>query len=577
MDSSSRRNHGDSNPIKSDPELVGLLKRLDKVNKYKTFDRWKSNFVSRLSTLVYENGIDPAEKICHAFAFVLKATIKCATKVTNHIEKGELSNEKKTVKASLALSELGNNLTTTVQKLEELIPSTDRDEKRMGFTKYHLGAVLIRHGFHQYFTMSQIEDAIEEIGRQLGNVADRQLHDLFAFYGNRFQKFCDIMADLNLYEIMKKCSQFAAAPEEEESSDEESMNIELIVETLEGTKTIRIVVEPSDTVEDFKNIIAQDIGIEFNKQVIKLNGKELSDNKSTLAKVGVKDGAITTVETRKIPITVNTHDGKEIKLLVDPDNDLGDIKRMVEPESGIPAANQKLFMNENMKELSKDHEKVKGAGIKPASALYMEPDSMSITAEMPDGKKHKVDVSPSDIAEIVKTKIQGQTGMAAAQQILKFNGKELPQGKQLKDVGIKNGDVIKVEASRVPVNVKTKDGNDVQIMVALTDTLGTIKKKIEAETGLSPGQQILAMNDEELRGDETTAVDHGIQGGSTLTLIPKSIKIRIEFPDGTKHNLEIDASDQNEDIKSKISKDLSPYLIASNGTIELNTDKVFGK
>lgn len=144
----------EGNPLKSDPELKGLLKRLDKIKKYKTFNRWKSKFLGRLTTLVYEKGMAPAESACNDFAKTINGTIKCASKVTDFIEKGELSTSKKTVKASLALSELTqNHLTTTVEALQNLIPSTGRDEKKLGFTKYHLGAVLIRQGFHQYITM----------------------------------------------------------------------------------------------------------------------------------------------------------------------------------------------------------------------------------------------------------------------------------------------------------------------------------------------------------------------------------------------------------------------------------------
>lgn len=566
------------NPLRTDPELSGLLKRLDKVKKYKTFDRWKTKFLGRLTSLVYEKGMDPAEKTCTDFSKVLKTTVKCASKVTGHIEKGELTTEKKTVKASLALSELGNNLTTSVQKLEDLIPSTGRDEKKRGYTKYHLGAVLIRQGFHQYITMKQIEDALGEIAARVGDVADKQLLELFEFYKVKFKKFCDIMADLGLYEIMKKCAEFAEAPEEEESSDEEPMGVEISVETPEGTKKIILEVEPSDTVESVKKLIEDDIGIPPEKQVIKLKGKEL-DDKSTLGQAGVADGAKLTAEPKKIPVTVKTHDGKEIKLMVDPENYLSDVKRMIEPESGVPAAKQKLFMNDTMKELTDDNKNIDDCGIKPGTVLYMEPTSMTINVEMPDGKKHEVDVSPSDTAEEVKAKIADQTGMPAPQQVLKFNGKELPKGKKLKDIGIKDGDTVKVESLKVPVTVKTKDGKEIKIMVDPMDTVAAVKKQLEDETGLPVDQQVLAMNNgKELDDNKKTAADLGIKAGSVLTLAPKCIKITIELPDGTNHNLEIDATDKSADMKGKISKTgLSSFLVASTGKLELDTSKVFGK
>lgn len=66
----------DANPLKSDPELKGLLKRLDKIKKYKTFNRWKSKFLDQLTTLVYEKGMAPAEKACDDFTQTLNGKAK---------------------------------------------------------------------------------------------------------------------------------------------------------------------------------------------------------------------------------------------------------------------------------------------------------------------------------------------------------------------------------------------------------------------------------------------------------------------------------------------------------------------
>ena len=566
-----------ANPLKSDPELCGLLRRLDKVKKYKTFNRWKSKFVGRLGALIYEKGMDPAEKACNEFSKVVKMTVKCADKVVGFIDKGELSSEKKTVKASLALSELTKDLTIAVEQLEKLIPSTGREEKKMGFTKYHLGAVLIRQNFHQYITLTAIDDLLDGIAERIQDVADRQQLELFQYYKVKLKRFCDIMADLNLYEIMLKCVEFQEAPDPEESSDEEPMMIEIEVADADGgpTKIIKLEVEPSDKIGDIKNLIAEDIGIEPDKQVIKLKGKELDDPNMTMAKAGVTDKAKLTVEPLKIPVTVKTYDGKTIKLMVDPNNYLSDVKRMLEPESGIPPQNQKIFKDDM--ELADDNKKVDDYGIKPGTVLYMEPSSMTINVEMPDGTKHKVDVSPSDTTEQVKAKIEAQTGMAAPEQILKHKGKEIPAGKKLKDVGIKDGDDIQVDTMKVPVTVKTKDGKEHKIMVAPSDKLGDIKKQLQDMTGIPVDAQILCKDGKELTNDNKTASDLGIKAGTTLTLDPKSMTISIKMPDGTTHKFEIDATDKAADIKKKVAATaIADFLVVGTGKVEINTQKVFG-
>lgn len=566
---------GDANPTKSDPELKGLLKRLDKVKKYKTFNRWKSKFLDRFTTLIFEKGMGPAEKACNDFAGTLNLTIKCATKLTGFIEKGELSSTKKTVKASLCLSELTKDLTLTNEKLEKLIPSLARDEKKLGFTKYHLGAVLIRQGFHQYITMQQIDDALQAIKTKVGDVADRQQLELFDEYKVRLQRFCDIMADLNLYEIMMKCVEFQEAPDPEESSDEEPMMIELEVETPEGKQTIKLEVEPSETIKSIKDAIADDIGIPADKQVIKFKGKELDDGTS-LGKAGVTNGSKLTVEPFRVPVTVKTYDGKEIKLMVDPANYLSDIKMMIEPESGIPAPNQELFKDN--KKLEDDNKKAEDYGIKAGTVLYMEPKTMNLKVDMPDGTQVEVQVSPSDTTDQVKKKIEEKTGVKVPTQVLKHNGKDMPADKKLKDMGIKDGDTIKCELLQVPVKVTTKDGKVHEIMVAPTDTVKDIKKMLEDKTGVPADQQILTDGSGKvLDNDGATANDVGIQAGSTLTLDAKAMKVTIELPNGTKHVIEIDALDQSKQIEAKLSKTGCSALSLSKGTLQVDTSKVFGK
>ena len=94
-------------------------------------------------------------------------------------------------------------------EIETIMPKNRAYETKREFTKFHLGSVLIQEGFIQYTKMEVIRDALEDMKVKLHNVADRQQLDLFFYYKRQVERFCDVMADLNLYEIMKKCIQFA--------------------------------------------------------------------------------------------------------------------------------------------------------------------------------------------------------------------------------------------------------------------------------------------------------------------------------------------------------------------------------
>ena len=380
---------GDVNPLKSDPDLQILLKKLDSIKKYKKFQGWKAKFLDRLEQFLYEEGMTPAQKACNDFEALLKKFVKIAAKVKDHIDKGQLSNTKKTVKAALALNEMCNSLTTVVAEVEKLIPYRKQEEKKRGFTKFHMGAVLIRQGFHQYITMKVIEDALTEIGDKAEEVADRQQHNLFAAYKNEVQRFCDVMSDLNLYEVMMKCLEFAEEPEDESEGPEE---IEINIETHDG-KTMKLELEVTETIARIKDAIAPGCGIEAEKQVISFHGKELDEEDKTLENLGIKNGATLHVAPMKIPITVKTMDGKEIQILALPTDILEDVKKQLVEKTGLEVGNQKLSMNGI--ELGYDGQTIEFYGIRPNAVVDLEPKTLRVTVQMPDGSSPTIEITSS--------------------------------------------------------------------------------------------------------------------------------------------------------------------------------------
>ena len=541
---------GDVNPLKTDAELSMMLKKLDKVGKYKTFQKWKTKFLERLEQYLYESGIEPAHKAGTEFDRQLNKFVKTADKVSDHMVKGELGSERKTVKASLALNEMCKELTHVVDTLKTLIPSTSKEEKQKGFTKFHLGAALIRQGFHQYQSMVACQDAVDGFSDKLGDVADKQQHELFDYYKTWVERFVGVMSDLGLYNVMMKCLEFAEAPEEEESSDEEDIHIEIEVSTPEGLKRIKLELDPRETIGNIKEAIAEDIGIAPDKQVMKFKGSELTNNGASLRDTGIVNGSKLTVEPFKIPITVKTYDGKSIPLSIDPETYISDIKRLVETESGVPARNQKLF--HKGEPLENDFSKASDCGIEAGAIIDMEPKVIKVIVEMPDGKKVELSLSPNDTDEEIKKKIDAETGMAKPRQVLKTKGNKMPSGIKIRDLGMKDGDEIKVEVLKVPVTVRTHDGKIFDTLVDPTIYLSDLKRQIEPESGVPARNQKLSMNDQEMRDDTKKAADYDIKEGSVIDLEPKSIRIEVEMPDGDMVELDISPSETPQMLKKKI-------------------------
>ena len=537
---------GDVNPLKSDPELQVLLKRLDGIKKYKKFQGWKAKFLARLEQFLYQSGMTPAQAASNAFDTQLNNLVKRANKVQDHIEKGELSDQRKTVKAALNLSEMCNSLTTVVTELEHWIPYNATQEKRRKFTKFHLGAVLIREGFHQYITMTAINDALKFIGSELQSVADRQQHELFAQYKKDVQRFCDVMADLQLYEVMLKCIEFAEEPEDE-SEDPEPINI--TIKSHDG-RVLRLELEPSENIANIKDSIADGCEIAPDRQIIKWKGVVLDDSTKTLEQLGVPDGAVLTVEPQRIPVQVKLWDGRVLEEMIVPTDSLETIKEQLAEPSGLAAENQQLGMNGIP--LGDDQQSAEFYGIKEGSVIELSPKSITVQVATPDGTVVPVELVAQDGMDDMKQKIAAATDLAAPRQVLRYNGRKLPEDATVTGLGLENGSLLQVDVHRIPVKVNLLDGSQLKVMVEPIETIADIKKKLEQDSGLPFANQELILNGEPLADDSKTANDYGIKANTELNLEPKSFAVQCKMPDGSVHSVTISPKDTSDDMKAKI-------------------------
>lgn len=205
------------NPVKIDHELKGLLERLEFVKTYRTFRRWRNSFLARFETFFEEEGIIAADKAYRCFSQSMEKFVEDVQKVEKYVDKGELTVERYTVRARHCLSEMSKNLTKIILEEDELIPQTGSIEKKRGYNKFHMGAVLIRDGFEEYGRLRLCGDILKHMREvSLGEVVDKQILGKFDQFNTTLEKFCDVMSDLGLYEIMLKCREFAHASFEEE-------------------------------------------------------------------------------------------------------------------------------------------------------------------------------------------------------------------------------------------------------------------------------------------------------------------------------------------------------------------------
>lgn len=197
----------EGNPLKDDATLRTQLIQLDSVKSRRKFEPWKKSFLKRFESFLDQSGVEKAQEAYVQLSRDMNRTVALVQRCEELNQKGDLTNERATVQGRRALNEMVNDLVVRWGAIKEMIPGTGDEEELRGYNKFMLGAILVRDDFSEYEKMEIVYDAIQIMGENtLSEVADRVHIEQFANYQIQFQRFCDLLADLGLYEgtIRKK-------------------------------------------------------------------------------------------------------------------------------------------------------------------------------------------------------------------------------------------------------------------------------------------------------------------------------------------------------------------------------------
>lgn len=441
--SSTHTNSGSKNPITNDFNLNILVHdKLPTITKYKQFQRWKVKFINRFDKYLAQSGMEHANVASGELQVHLEACLRRASVVLDRIAAGDLSprSQKRSVKASQALKEFGISLEVCRTELEELVPAKQIDEKRKRYTKFHVGASLINDGFPQFVAMKELEEHVHAISDMTYDLEtdfdslNKQERALFMQYKTQISRFCDVMADLDLYDIMLKCVEFLHPPDNEEDDDVEELTIfvkryqryhqhgGIKSSSSQGTDitdsgtddepsfrgdddtdsgasslappiTVKIDVEDCETIAAVASMVAEDLGfhlkpldaIDITNQLTVRYGNDsvVEDPKTTtLKQLGIEHGDFLTIEQAVIPIKVRrilpNAQKVELNVLIDPLASLRELKFAVEHQQhqrgdgigSIASVDQRLFLGGT--ELDDEKKSCSSYGIVSGSVLDLE-------------------------------------------------------------------------------------------------------------------------------------------------------------------------------------------------------------
>lgn len=184
---------------------------------------------------------------------------------------------------------------------------------------------------------------------------------------------------------------------------------------------------------------------------------------------------------------------------------------------------------------------------------------MKIFVQIIKGKNITLEVEPSDSILNIKEKIQDKEGIPTSEQKLFFNGILLEDHKALSYYYVKKESTLhlitlSIDFSNI-IFVKKVDGSAFTLMVELSDTIKSIKEKIEEKEGIPQNLQKFFYNGLPLVIDNTTLANNYIQNLSTIHLeiiTTKQKIIYIKALDGNSITIDIKPSDTIFNIKEKI-------------------------
>lgn len=189
-----------------------MLKELHTIVDPESFQRWRSSFLESFEAMLDTDGIEKAREADSVVLKKLPTLDRTINNVRSCVRNGHISLDKKMgVKGQTAVNKLKEGCIDMEKRLQVLVPGSSAEAEAVGYNKFQLGAVLVKDGFKIYVYLVRQEAILKELKvsvlERVG--VDRQIIDSLSYYLRQIQSLCDVMADLELFDVMIKTRELA--------------------------------------------------------------------------------------------------------------------------------------------------------------------------------------------------------------------------------------------------------------------------------------------------------------------------------------------------------------------------------
>lgn len=324
--------------------------------------------------------------------------------------------------------------------------------------------------------------------------------------------------------------------------------LEIFVQ-VRSREIVTLEVDSSDTIGNLKEKIKDKKGFPAEEQRLFFQGKtELKDDR-TVSDYNIQNKSIVNLllQIDRLEVTILREGTRLVTVEVNATDSILELKREIQGKTGVPLKKQSL----SFAGMELENERTIFAyNIRNKSSINLVVKiKVYFVNRLTPQERMTLVLKPNDTIGSVKDKIRAKTKISSYQQVLKFNGKELDDGHNLKYYNIKSNSQLFLYET-VEISVEMLNGTGVRLKLFKSNTIENVKVRLNLGEDIPWDMQRLSFRGKLLRHSDTLS-DLNIQNNSILRYVVM-ITIHIKMPNEDQISVDVNLDDKIRNVRDRI-------------------------